>query len=231
MTKVNSLLKYAEDFSALFTDPRILADIGYVDARISALGSPLNLKGSLDGSTGTITAPATGAVGDTWYVTGAPIGGATMMGSTFRNGDAVVVSIAYASSPTAANFIFLEKNDDVASTTIVGLIQIATQAIANAGTDNTQAITALTLATLLANGLYTRKFTSVNPLLLKVAGVCTWTIPNTLNSGDVHVQISEVATGLVVIAKMTLAPANITVAFNSGADIPAGTYRAIVIGI
>jgi hypothetical protein len=231
MTKVNSLLKYAEDFSSLFNDPLILANVGYVDSRISALGSLLNLKGGLDGSTGIITAPPTGAVGDSWYITGAPAGGATFMGFTFRNGDAIVVSLAYPSSPTAANFIFLEKNDDLSSTTIAGLIQIATQAIANAGTDNTQAITALTLATLLANGLYTRKLTALNPLLLKVAGVCTWTFANTLNSADVHVQVSEVSTGLVVIAKINLGSGNITVSFNSSTDITAGTYKAIVIGI
>jgi hypothetical protein len=231
MTKVNSLLKYAEDFSSLFNDPLIIANVGYVDSRISALGSALNLKGSLDGSSGTVTAPVTGATGDTYYVTSAPIGGAAFMGSTFRNGDAIVVSAAYASSPTAANFIFLEKNDDVASTAIVGLIQIATQAIVNAGTDNSQAVTALTLATLLANGLYTRKFSLTNPLLNKVSNTCVWTIANTLNSSDVHVQIIEISTGLVVIAKINIAPANITVTFNSSSDIAAGTYKAIVIGI
>ena len=231
MTKVNSLLKYAEDFSSLFNDPLIIAHTGYVDAKISALGSPLILKGGLDGSTGAITAPPTGAVGDTWYVTGAPVGGATFMGSVFRNGDAIVVSVAYPSSPTVANFTFLEKNDDVATTAIVGLIQIATQAIVNAGTDNSQAVTALTLATLLANGLYTRKFSLTNPFLTKVTNTCVWTIANTLNSSDVHVQIVEVSTGLVVVAKTNIAPANITVTFNSSTDIAAGTYKAIVIGI
>ncbi|HXA02024.1 MAG TPA: hypothetical protein VNW99_08550 [Cytophagaceae bacterium] len=231
MTKINSLLKYAEDFSSLFTDPLIIANVGYVDTKISALGSPLNLKGALDASSGAITAPATGAAGDTWYVTGAPIGGASFMGSTFRSGDAIVVCAAYPSSPAAANFIFLEKNDDLATTAIAGLIQIATQAIVNTGTDNTQAVTALSLAGMLANGLYARKFSATNPLLNKVTNTCVWTITNTLGSMDVHVQIIEVATGLVVIAKTNITAANITVTFNSNGDIAAGTYKMVGIGI
>jgi len=230
MTKINSLLKYAQDYSANY-DSRTVPDVAWVQAQIAALGSALKLKGALDGSTGTITAPASGVAGDTYYITGTPAGGATFMGATFRNGDAVVVSVAYNANPTAANYIFIEKNEDLATTVIAGLIQIATQAIANAGTDNSQAITALTLAGVLANGLYTKKITATNPILNTVSGVCTWTIANTLNSGDVVVQIIEVSTGNVVWADIAVAAANITITFSSSANIAAGVYKAVGIGI
>jgi hypothetical protein len=231
MTKVNSLLKYAQDFAALFTDPRILADIGYVDAKVASLNSALRLKGILDGSTGVISAPASGAIGDTYYVTGAPLTGATFMGSLFRNGDAIIVSSAYSISPTVANFIFLEKNDDLASSLIAGIIQIATQAIANAGTDNAQAITALTLAGVLANGLYTKKLTASNPVLNIASGICTWQIPNTIVSADVIVQLIETATNNVVIADINITSANITITFSSSVNIAAGTFKMLAIGI
>ena len=230
MTKVNSLLKYAQDFSASY-DSRTVPDVAWVQNLVSSVGSALRLKGALDGSTGAITAPATGAVGDTYYVTGAPAGGATFMGAVFRTGDAIIVTTAYSSNPTAANYIFLEKNDDLATTTVAGLIQIATQAIASAGTDNTQAITALTLVGVLANGLYVKKITAANPILNTASGVCTWAVTNTLATADLIVQVIEVATNNVVFADINITAATVTITINSSANIPAGTYKIIGIGI
>lgn len=230
MTKVNSLLKYAGDFSASY-DSRTVPDVAWVQALVNSLSSALRLKGALDGSSGALTAPASGVVGDTYYVTGAPAGGATFMGDTFRNGDAIVVSTAYSSAPTAANYIFLEKNDDLATTAVAGLIQIATQVIANAGTDNTMAITALSLAGVLANGLYTKKITATNALLASASGICTWVIANTLATADLVIQVVEISTGNVVLADINITAGNITISFNSSIDIAAGTYKMVGIGI
>lgn len=231
MTKVNSLLKYAGDFSPNY-DPRTIPDVAYVDAKFASINSALKFKGSIDGSTGTITAPASAEVGDTYYVTGAPAGGATFNAQTLRNGDAIIIGTAYTNSNSSgATFIVLEKNEDLATTAVAGLIQIATQAIANAGTDNAQAITALTLAGALANGLYTKKITATNPLLNTASGSCTWAIANTLNSADVVVQIIEVATNNVVLADINITSANITITFSSNANIAAGTYKVVAIGI
>lgn len=231
MTKVNSLLKYAGDFSPSY-DARTIPDVAYVDSKVASISGALKLKGSIDGSTGTITAPSTGEVGDTYYVTGAPSNGATFHAQTLRNGDAIIIVTAYLNSNhTAAHFIELEKNDDVATTAVAGLIQIATQAIVNAGTDNAQAITALTLAGALVNGLYTKKLTATNPILNTASGVCTWTIPNTLNSADVIVQVVETATNNVILTDININSSNITVTFSSGVNITAGTYKVVVIGI
>jgi hypothetical protein len=231
MTKVNSLLKYSGDFSANY-DPRTVPDVAYVDSKFASINSALKLKGSINGSTGTINAPVIGDIGDTYYVTGAPANGSAFYSQTLRNGDAIIVVTAYSgSSSTAANFIVLEKNDDVATTAIAGLIQIATQAIANAGTDNAQAITALTLAGALANGLYTKKLTANNPLLNTVSGACTWTIPNTLGSADMVVQVIESSTGNVVLTDINITSANITVTFSSSTNIAANSYKVVAIGI
>jgi len=230
MTKVNSLLKYAQDFSASY-DSRTVPDVAWVQNLVSSVGSALRLKGALDGSSGAITAPATGTVGDTYYVTGAPAGGATFMGTVFRTGDALIVTTAYSSNPTVANFIFLEKNEDLATTAVAGLIQIATQAIANAGADNTQAITALTLAGVLANGVYVKKITATNPILNTASGVCTWAVTNTLATADLVVQLIEVATNNIVLADINITAATVTITINSSANIAAGTYKIIGIGI
>src|SRR6185437_2659921 len=230
MTKVNSLLKYAQDFSASY-DSRTVPDVAWVQNLVSSVGSALRLKGALDGSSGAITAPATGTGGDTYYVTGAPAGGATFMGPVFRTWDALIVTTAYSSNPTVANFIFLEKNEDLATTAVAGLIQIATQAIANAGADNTQAITALTLAGVLANGVYVKKITATNPILNTASGVCTWAVTNTLATADLVVQLIEVATNNIVLADINITAATVTITINSSANIAAGTYKIIGIGI
>ncbi len=232
MTKVNSVLKYAGDFTALLdADPSALVNAGWVQNKISSLGSALKLKGSIDGSTGAVTPSTTGAAGDTYYVTGAPIAGASFLGSSVRNGDALVVLTAYSSAPTAANFLVLEKNDDLASTSIAGLIQIATQAIASSGSDNTQAITALTLAGVLSLGLYTKKLSVTNPVLIPSSGVCSWVIPNTFNSADIITQLLELATNSVGIADINITASTITVSINSTSNIAANSFKLVAVGI
>lgn len=231
MTKVNSLLKYADDFSEFF-DPRTLVDQAYVDAKFASINSALKLKGTLDGATGTVAMPINGEIGDTYYITNAPSEGALFFTNEVRNGDAVVVIVPFQENNFhLENFLVIERHDDLATTAVAGLIKIATQAIANQGTDNAQAITALTLAGVLVNGMYTRKLTASNPLLTPVSKKCVWTIPNSFASPDVIVQVVESSTNDVVVAATNITSATITITFNSKNDIPAGTYKVIGIGI
>lgn len=84
-----------------------------------------------------------------------------------------------------------------------------------------------------ANGLAvkTEKFSAQNGVLTATAGVCTWSISNTIGSADVLVQLFEVATGTQVMAEVAIAASTITVKMNSAADIAANTYKAVVIGL
>jgi hypothetical protein len=229
MTKIHSILKYSEDFASSF-DARSVPDVAYVESMIAAIGSPLRLKGAIDGSSGSIAAPTSGALGDTYYVVNAVSNGSTFFGQGLRNGDAIIVVAAYVGSPPASNFIVLEKNDDLATTSVAGLVQLATQAIANLGANNEMAITPATLAGFLVSNLYTKRQSVTNPLLNSVSGICNWQIGNTTGSADVIVQVMEASSNNVVWTDININAVNITISFASASSIAAGTYKAVLIG-
>lgn len=131
---------------------------------------------------------------------------------TFRWGGSTYVEIS--SSPGAA------------SESAAGIIEIATQAETNTGTDDTRAVTPLKLATLLAS----KKIAANNTALTASSGVVTWTISNTMGTADVQVQIFEVSTGTQVMAEVSVGSSTITIKMNSVSDIAADTYRAVIIG-
>jgi hypothetical protein len=114
----------------------------YVDSRVASIGT---LQGSLNASTAT-NFPSTGSTkkGDYWYVTVA----GTVQGIVLNVGDVVVANQDAPTNTNANHFIFLESNRDQASTTVLGVIQLATAAEVQAGTDNQKAVTPATLAAL-----------------------------------------------------------------------------------
>lgn len=73
------------------------------------------------------------------------------------------------------------------------------------------------------------KATFTNPILTVSGGVCTWTITSEL-SPDCICNIKETSGGNEVYCDVTYGSGSITVKLNSSADIPAGTYTAIVLG-
>ena len=116
----------------------------YVDAQIGALG---NLEGGWDASVGTFptgAAPVVGTKkGDYWYVTVAGI----VNGITFNVGDMLIATVNSASTTTYANnWTSLEVNRDQATTTVLGLVYLATAAEVQTGTDTVKAITPSTLS-------------------------------------------------------------------------------------
>ena len=74
------------------------------------------------------------------------------------------------------------------------------------------------------------KFAAANGALTAAAGVCTWTIANSLGTADVDVFIYRAADGMQVMTEVDVAADNIVVKFNSAADITANAYKAVVIG-
>lgn len=112
----------------------------YVDSVVSGIG---NLEGGWDASTGTFPVAAGGTKkGDYWYVTTA----GTTGGVTFAVGDVIIAKVDNASTTLASDWIQLETNQGLATTTTPGIIQLATQTEVNTGTDSQKAVTSATLA-------------------------------------------------------------------------------------
>ena len=115
----------------------------YIDNAVGGLG---NLEGGWSAASGAFpvgSSPTAGTkAGDYWYVTTA----GTVGGVAFNVGDVIVAKVANASTTLASDWIQLEVNRDQATTTVLGLIILATQTEVNTGTDTQKAVTPATLA-------------------------------------------------------------------------------------
>ena len=111
----------------------------YVDNLVGGIGI---LKGSWDASSNVFPGISTTNPGDYWYVTVA----GTTGGVAFNIGDVIIAKIANPSTTNAANWIQLEVNRDQATTTILGLVNLATQTEVNTGADTLKVVTPETLA-------------------------------------------------------------------------------------
>lgn len=74
-------------------------------------------------------------------------------------------------------------------------------------------------------------FAVTNPALTVSGGVCTWNITNSIGTKNVQVNYYREVDGVEVRTHTKVTTAQITASFNSTADIAAGTYRAVVIGL
>lgn len=112
----------------------------YIDSLVAGIGS---LIGSFDANTST-TFPGTATTkkGDYWYVTVA----GTVNGISLNVGDVLVANKANPSTTNPNDWIFLETNRDQATTTVLGLVMLATTAEVQEGTNNTKAITSAGLS-------------------------------------------------------------------------------------
>jgi hypothetical protein len=118
--------------TALATQASIKA---YVDASIVALGS---LIGGLDVASITEFPSGTSVKkGNYWYATSA----GTVAGKTLNIGDVVTATKNNPTGTDPNDYIFLETNRDQATTTVLGLVKLATEAEVQEGTDTTKAIT------------------------------------------------------------------------------------------
>lgn len=115
----------------------------YIDGQVGELG---NLEGGWDASSGTFpvgSSPVAGTKkGDYWYVTVA----GTVGGIAFNVGDVIIANKNAASTTLAADWIALEVNRGQASTTVLGLVTLATDAEVQTGTDSNKAITPSSLS-------------------------------------------------------------------------------------
>lgn len=109
----------------------------------------------------------------------------------------------------------------VSSETVAGLIELATQAETDAGTDDTRAVTPLKLATYISNlGFSTTYGIDLNSTLTEVTrvfagGQTTYTVVHGQNFTNYVSEVKEIATGEKVIVDIVEIDANtVEVVFN-----------------
>lgn len=190
----------------------------YIDANVGGLG---NLEGGWDASSGTFPVGSTPVAGtkkgDYWYVTVA----GTTGGVSFNIGDVIIAKVDNASTTLASDWIQLEVNRDQATETVLGVVKLSTQALVNAGTDDTTAVTPLKLVTYLTNlvGGY-----AVN---IGNASATSFTVTHNLNTRDVIVSVHDNTTYEEVIVDVSKSTVNtLTVAFAAAPTLNA--YRVVV---
>lgn len=113
------------------------------------------IKGELTNAASNPPYPASPQTGWMYFITTTA---GTVGGQVVEIGDLLI----YGSS----GWFVVQRNLQAASASVAGFIQIGTQAIINAGSDNTQAVTAQTLAGFLVNYLYVRKVVTPIPSLV-----------------------------------------------------------------
>lgn len=115
----------------------------YIDANVGSLG---NLEGAWSAASGSFpvgSSPVAGTkAGDYWYVSVA----GTVDSVAFNVGDVIVAKINAASTTLASDWIQLEVNRDQATTTVLGLVFLATNAETQTGTDANKAVTPASLS-------------------------------------------------------------------------------------
>jgi hypothetical protein len=225
----------------------------YIDANVGSLG---NLEGAWDASSGSFpvgSSPVAGTkAGDYWYVSVA----GTVNSVAFNVGDVIVAKINAASTSLATDWIQLEVNRDQATTTVLGLVFLATNAETQTGTDANKAVTPASLSARTATETRTgiaeiatdAELTTgtddtriVTPLKLKtyldnrtggyaanIGGAGTsYALTHGLSTIDVIVMIKDNTTLEEVMTDVVITDANtVTVSFATAPS--ASAYRVII---
>ena len=225
----------------------------YIDTNVGNLG---NLEGAWDASSGSFpvgSSPVSGTKkGDYWYVTTA----GTTGGVAFNVGDVIIAKVDNAVTFAASDWIQLEVNRDQATTTVLGLVFLATNAETQTGTDTVKAVTPSALSSRTATETRTgiaeiatdAELTAgtddsriVTPLKLKtyldnrtggyaanIGGAGTsYALSHGLNTVDVIVMIKDNTTLEEVITDVVITDAaTVTVSFATAPS--ANAYRVII---
>lgn len=125
---------------------------------------------------------------------------------------------------SGTTYVEISASPAQATESAAGIAQIATQSEVNTGTNDTDFVTPLKLATYIGN----KKTVVTNPALTASGGVVTWTISTTL-APDCIISVRETSTGAEVYCDVTYGSNSITVKMNNG-DVAAGAYTAVVLG-
>lgn len=155
---VSSAITILTDLNAIISAHDSLASAkavkDYVDGVVGGLGT---LKGGLDAAAAT-SFPSGANKGDYWYVTVA----GTIQTVNFNVGDVMIANKNGASTTLATDWIFLEVNRDQATTSVLGVVSLATQAEARAMSSTTKALTPSNLGDVKATDAETQTGTATD---------------------------------------------------------------------
>lgn len=174
------------------------------------------------------TAPSGIKKRDAYYVT---VGG-TFFGENVQIGDQLIAKI---DDPTlVTDWIILETNNQPASETVAGNIEIATQVETDAITDDERAITPLKLGTFVENKKITKKFAvaledaQASVVRTFAGGVTSYAVTHGFTSTEVEVKVYKISDGTEVIAGVTVTSSTVvTVKFNGNSTD--NTYRVVIV--
>jgi len=199
-------------------------------ADITAVEGLLDFKGGYDAATNTPlldATPITILKGDMYVVTAA--------GNFFTEpvsiGDTLFAKVD--SATTLADWVIVERNLNPATETSEGIIQIATQAETNTGTNDTKAITPLKLATYLSaiSNKFAIDLDSAETEVARVfsGGETTFTVTHALGTLDTVVQIRRISDGKQVLFEVINTGVN-TLEVKGNGNIADDIYRVVIVG-
>lgn len=128
---------------------------------------------------------------------------------------------------SGTTYVEISSAPGQATESTAGIAEIATQAECTTGTNDTNIVTPLKMATY-TSGM-AKKSTYNNTALTASSGVCTWTISDS-KAPDCICSIREKTGGAEVLCDVTYGSGSITIKINSTSNIAANTYTATVIG-
>ena len=127
-----------------------------------------------------------------------------------------------ASVTSSADWIFVESNRDQATTTVLGVIRLATQDEVNTGTVTNAAVTPSTLKQYVDSSVLAN-----NGVLFPSVAASSATITHNLNTLNLNVDIYRVSDNAQVLAGVTLNTVNqVTVTFGSPQGI--NSFRIVI---
>lgn len=128
---------------------------------------------------------------------------------------------------SGSTYVEISASPGAASESAAGIIELATQAETNTGTDDTRAVTPLKLATLLSS----KKYSANNTSLTASGGICTWTVTHNLDNSNVAIHLYNVSTGEEVMFDRAITSSNVvTIKILSASNIAADTYKVVILG-
>jgi hypothetical protein len=193
----------------------------------NAVSGGTNLKGNYDAGTNSPnldSAPTAGTIfkGDLYVVS---VGG-DFYGETLSPGDTLISKVDDPS--TLEDWIRIEKNiQDIqqASETVAGLIELATQAEVDAGTDALRAVTPATLKGFLDTQGYLFRYT----VAIGDGASTSIAVNHGFGNANVIPMLKEVATKQIVDTEIVLTDTNNTT-YNFNQAPASGEYVAIIVG-
>lgn len=128
---------------------------------------------------------------------------------------------------SGTTYVEISPSPAQATESTAGIAQIATQAECTTGTNDTDIVTPLKMATYVSG--MAKKETATNGALTASGGICTWTI-STTKAPNCICTIRETSGGAEVLCDVTYGSGSITVKINSSSNISSGVYTAVIIG-